>query len=115
MLVAELSGSESVIHFDMNGQTWVSQSHGIHPFPVGSTAKLNVDVDRSFFFGGDGRLHRGARLMAKITLDNLRHSYLAEPGATRIMPSRSCRSTGPTAAPTRCSGPRAAARPPCSI
>ena len=59
VLVAELSGSESVIHFDMNGQTWVSQSHGIHPFPVGSTAKLNVDVDRSFFFGGDGRLIAG--------------------------------------------------------
>ncbi len=59
MLVAELSGSESVIHFDMNGQTWVSQSHGIHPFEVGSTAKLSVDVDRSFFFGDDGRLLAG--------------------------------------------------------
>ncbi|MDP9137166.1 MAG: ABC transporter ATP-binding protein [Pseudomonadota bacterium] len=59
VLVAELSGSESVIHFDMNGQTWVSQSHGIHPFPIGSTAKLDVDVDRSFFFDGDGRLIAG--------------------------------------------------------
>ncbi len=59
VLVAELSGSESVIHFDMNGQTWVSQSHGIHPFEVGSTAKLRVDVDRSFFFGDDGRLIAG--------------------------------------------------------
>jgi glycerol transport system ATP-binding protein len=46
VLVAELSGSESVIHFDMNGQTWVSQSHGIHPFQVGATADLYVDVDR---------------------------------------------------------------------
>src|SRR4029453_3566325 len=27
VLVTELSGSESVIHFVMNGQTWVSQSH----------------------------------------------------------------------------------------
>jgi glycerol transport system ATP-binding protein len=59
VLVAELSGSESVIHFDMNGQTWVSQSHGIHPFPVGSTAKLYVDVDRSYFFDASGALVGG--------------------------------------------------------
>ena len=56
VLVAELSGSESVLHFDMNGQTWVSQSHGVHPFPVGSMARLHVDVDQGFFFGADGRL-----------------------------------------------------------
>lgn len=56
VLVTELSGSESVVHFDMNGQTWVSQSHGIHPFEVGATAKLYVDVDQSFFFDGNSRL-----------------------------------------------------------
>jgi glycerol transport system ATP-binding protein len=60
VLVTELSGSESVVHFDMNGQTWVSQSHGIHPFEVGSTAKLYVDVDQSFFFDNDNRLIGGA-------------------------------------------------------
>ena len=60
VLVAELSGSESVLHFNMNGQTWVSQSHGIHPFPVGSTATLYVDVDQSFFFGADDRLIAGS-------------------------------------------------------
>jgi len=60
VLVAELSGSDSVIHFDMNGQTWVSQSHGVHPFKVGSTAKLYVDVDRSYFFDVNGALVGGA-------------------------------------------------------
>ena len=59
VLVAELSGSESVIHFDMNGQTWVSQSHGIHPFTVGSTARLYVDVERSYFFDAAGALVGG--------------------------------------------------------
>jgi len=59
VLVAELSGSESILHFDMNGQTWVSQSHGIHPFGVGSTARFYVDVDQSFFFGDDGKLIEG--------------------------------------------------------
>ena len=56
VIVAELSGSESVIHFDMAGQTWVSQSSGIHPFPIGSSAKMAVDVDQAFFFGSDGKL-----------------------------------------------------------
>jgi glycerol transport system ATP-binding protein len=50
VLVTELSGSESVIHFDLNGRTWVSQSHGIHPFKVGSSARLYVDVDQGLFF-----------------------------------------------------------------
>jgi len=59
VLVAELSGSESVIHFDMNGRTWVSQSHGVHPFQVGSLARLYVDTDRGFFFGDDGALVAG--------------------------------------------------------
>ncbi|HYM98991.1 MAG TPA: ABC transporter ATP-binding protein [Aestuariivirgaceae bacterium] len=59
VLVTELSGSESVIHFDMKGQTWVSQSHGIHPFDVGSIAKLYVDVDRAFFFDPNGRFVGG--------------------------------------------------------
>jgi glycerol transport system ATP-binding protein len=59
VLVTELSGSESVIHFDLKGQTWVSQSHGIHPFDVGSMAKLFVDVDRAFFFDASGKFVGG--------------------------------------------------------
>jgi hypothetical protein len=56
VLIAELSGSESALHVELNGQTWVSQSHGIHPFKVGSRAKLYVDMDHAFFFDIDGRL-----------------------------------------------------------
>jgi glycerol transport system ATP-binding protein len=56
VLVTELSGSESVIHFDLNGRTWVSQSHGIHPFEVGSAARLYLDLDQSMFFGQNGEL-----------------------------------------------------------
>jgi glycerol transport system ATP-binding protein len=55
VLVAELSGSESVVHFDLNGHAWVAQSTGIHPFEVGSLATLHVDVDRFFFFDASGR------------------------------------------------------------
>ena len=45
VLVTEISGSESVIHLDVGGETWVSQSHGIHPFKVGARRQLHVDVD----------------------------------------------------------------------
>jgi len=50
VLVTELSGSESVLHVDLNGGTWISQSHGVHPFEVGTTARLFVDVSRGFLF-----------------------------------------------------------------
>jgi glycerol transport system ATP-binding protein len=59
VLVAELSGSESVLHFDRGGRTWISQSHGVHPYEVGATARLYVDLGRSFLFGQDGRLVGG--------------------------------------------------------
>ena len=53
MLITELSGSESVVHFDLGGQTWVSQSHGIHAFQVGSQARFYVEVGQAIFFGAD--------------------------------------------------------------
>jgi glycerol transport system ATP-binding protein len=59
VLIAELSGSDSVLHFDLGGRTWVSQSQGIHPFEVGRMAKLSVDVEQGFFFDRDGRLIAG--------------------------------------------------------
>jgi len=59
VLIAELSGSESAVHVDLGGQTWVSQSHGIHPFQVGSRAKLYVDMEHAFFFDAEGRLVTG--------------------------------------------------------
>jgi glycerol transport system ATP-binding protein len=56
VLVTELSGSESVIHFDFGGATWVSQSHGIHPFKVGETAALAADMDQALYFKPTGEL-----------------------------------------------------------
>ena len=54
--VTELSGSESIIHFDMLGNPWVSLTHGIHAFAAGEKAELYMDVARGFYFGPDGRL-----------------------------------------------------------
>jgi len=54
VLVTELSGSESVIHFRIGEGTWVSESHGIHPFEVGATARLYADVSKAMLFSPDG-------------------------------------------------------------
>lgn len=54
VLVTELSGSESVIHFTVGGRTWVSQSHGIHPVEVGADETLHADVSEAFYFDASG-------------------------------------------------------------
>jgi glycerol transport system ATP-binding protein len=53
VLVTELSGSESVVHFELGGDTWISQSHGIHAFNVGDHASFYVDTARCMYFGQD--------------------------------------------------------------
>jgi glycerol transport system ATP-binding protein len=55
VLVTEISGSESVVHFELAGHTWVSQAHGVHPFEVGEQAQLYADVGRALFFEPSGR------------------------------------------------------------
>ena len=54
VLIAEISGSESVVHFDLGGMTWVSQSHGVHAFKVGEAARFELDVVRCLYFATDG-------------------------------------------------------------
>ena len=54
--VAELSGSESIIHFEAFGQAWVSLSHGVHPYANGQTANLFADMSQAFYFDADQRL-----------------------------------------------------------
>ena len=53
--VAEISGSESVVHFDLHGRGWVSQSHGVHRFAVGAAAEFTLDVEHGLYFNTDGR------------------------------------------------------------
>jgi len=54
VLVSELSGSESVIHFRHRAETWVSLSHGIHAVEVGRVARLHVDVAQGLYFDRSG-------------------------------------------------------------
>jgi glycerol transport system ATP-binding protein len=55
VLVTEISGSESVVHFDVNGKTWVSQAAGVHGFKVGDVAHFQANVARSIFFTPEGK------------------------------------------------------------
>lgn len=55
VLITELSGSESVIHFDLGEQTWISQSHGIHQFEVGERVSFYADLAQSLYFDREGK------------------------------------------------------------
>jgi glycerol transport system ATP-binding protein len=52
--IAELSGSESTIHFAHGPLNWVSQSHGMHAVEVGTTIRLFIDIERCMYFTVDG-------------------------------------------------------------
>jgi glycerol transport system ATP-binding protein len=54
VLIAEISGSESVVHFELGGMAWVSLSHGVRGFKVGETARFELDVSRCLYFAPDG-------------------------------------------------------------
>lgn len=55
VLISEINGSESVVHFDLDGQTWVSLSHGVRAFRVGESARFALDVEQVLYFAPDGR------------------------------------------------------------
>ena len=56
VLVAEISGSETIVHTRFEGNDWISESHGVHVFEVGDQAELHIDVDRCLYFDSDGAL-----------------------------------------------------------
>lgn len=52
--ITELSGSESIAHFDLDGRPWVSQSHGVHPYRVGERHDFHIDTRGCLYFRPDG-------------------------------------------------------------
>ncbi|MEM9010761.1 MAG: ABC transporter ATP-binding protein [Pseudomonadota bacterium] len=52
--ITELSGSESVAHFDIGGLSWVSLADGVHPYRVGEQHDFFIDTSRCLYFGTDG-------------------------------------------------------------
>ena len=50
ILISELSGSESLIHFINSNSNWVSLSNGTHQLNVGQDARLYMNVDQFMYF-----------------------------------------------------------------
>ena len=56
VLISELSGSESMIHFTNGDLNWVSLSEGIHQKDVGEETKLFMNSDEFLYFDNNDRL-----------------------------------------------------------
>ena len=56
VLISELSGSESMIHFTNGDLSWVSLSEGIHQKHVGEKTKLFMNADEFLYFDNNNRL-----------------------------------------------------------
>jgi glycerol transport system ATP-binding protein len=54
VLITELSGSESTAHFEFDGHSWVSQSHGVHSYRVNDVLAFHIDTNGCLYFHPDG-------------------------------------------------------------
>ncbi len=54
--IAEISGSDSIVRIKINGNIWVSQTHGIHSFEFGEKARFVFNTEHCLYFGSDDRL-----------------------------------------------------------
>jgi glycerol transport system ATP-binding protein len=55
VLISEISGSESVVHFTLAGTTWVSLAQGVRSHKVGEQAPFALDVAQCLYFDAQGR------------------------------------------------------------
>ena len=56
VLISELSGSESLIHFTNGSLNWVSLSNGIQQKNIGEDTKLYMNTDEFLYFDINNRL-----------------------------------------------------------
>lgn len=56
ILISELSGSESLIHFKKGKANWVSLSSGSHQINIGEEMRLYMNVNECLFFDQNNRL-----------------------------------------------------------
>ncbi len=54
--VTELTGAESIAHFEMGGSIWVAQSPGVHAYAIGEHHEFWVDPAGCIFFDAQGAL-----------------------------------------------------------
>ncbi|SCY68061.1 ABC transporter ATP-binding protein [Paracoccus tibetensis] len=56
LTVTELTGSETFIHLDHQGERWVGLIHGIHDLPLDRPLTVWLEPRHVYVFGEDGRL-----------------------------------------------------------
>ncbi|WP_299151844.1 ABC transporter ATP-binding protein [uncultured Tateyamaria sp.] len=54
--VTELTGSETFIHLDHHGDSWVGLVHGIHDLDLGAALEVHIDPRHVYIFGETGDL-----------------------------------------------------------
>ena len=54
--IAEITGSETFLHLQHDGDRWVALLHGIHHFDAGSRVTLWLEPRHVYLFDADGRL-----------------------------------------------------------
>ena len=53
--LTEINGSETLLHLQVDQQSWVSQLHGVHRFNENEQININVDPKHCFVFDHDGQ------------------------------------------------------------
>jgi len=54
--LAEISGSETFVHFTLAGAAWVAQEDGVHPAELGTAVEIHFSPRTLYAFAEDGRL-----------------------------------------------------------
>jgi glycerol transport system ATP-binding protein len=54
--IAEISGSESIMRVNIEGNNWVSEAHGIHKFKFGERRSFFFDANRCLYFDSNDKL-----------------------------------------------------------
>jgi len=56
VIITELSGSETTVHFNFDQLSWVSQASGIHSFDRDALIPFYIQTDRCLYFDSDQKL-----------------------------------------------------------
>ncbi len=59
--LAEISGSDTSIHFEHGGSSWVSRQNGVHPLDVDEQIRMYIEPHRVFAFSTTGALMAAPR------------------------------------------------------
>jgi len=54
--IAEISGSESIMRVNIEGNNWVSEAHGIHSYEFGERRSFFFDSHRCLYFDSNDKL-----------------------------------------------------------